>query len=609
MTNISTIGNITPYEYQNDSIEAIKNHIRKEFADFQNTGRVRPAIFEGYVSCGKTIILGALANHCVNVGAKILMLARIGELVEQDAAECWEMDTRNSIYSASLGVKSTHYSCVVGTEGTVANALDGDFKSWIPHVIAIDEAHEVNWRDVMSENPTTQYGQILKHFMCANPKVAIVGVTGTPYRGTESIIGPFWEVALEPKINREFLVDNGYIVPTVFGFSHDDVGYDLGEFAPKSELGTEDFSSSELAAMAEKMDVTTTHKIMREVVELTRDRNKVMITCASEKHCLEAAEVLPDGTWGVVTQSTKKADRKKILDGAKDSDSPIKYIFQIGCLTTGLNRPLIDTSVILRKIGSLTLLVQLLGRGMRLLKPEHVEAGVIKNDHLCLDYTETMASMQAMFDDPLLDQAELERAKKTAELITCPVCYTENSEHARRCIGGDDLGGRCEHFFCKTKDCVKCGVQNDPSARDCRGCGHTMIDPNKDLAGKHYTADDWKPVKSMDMVTCRNGGVLVIIKFDCLDFEGNPEEAKLFFNPWSGQGGRRVWQQSFVNRFINCRTWQNKIMAMPDNRAVCGMKSAFDTPVMATHRISEKGYSVVHGLKFRSRKLMGSKRN
>lgn len=611
--NIPTIGKVTPYPYQWEICEAIKEHIREQWREFDKTRHVKAAFVEAYVSAGKTILLGAIANHATQVGAKVLILARQSELVEQNSDECWNMDTPNSIYSASLNTKSTHFNCVVGTEGTVANALDTDFNDWVPHIILVDECHTISWRDVMGESKT-QYAQIINHFKRKNPKVAIIGVTGTPYRGIESIQGPFWEEALEPKIDRQFLVENGYIVPTLFGFGHDDVKYDLDEFGPKSELGTEDFSSSELAAMQEKMDLSTTQKIMREVVEIAKDRNIVMVTCASLRHCEEAASVLPRGSFGIITQATPLKERRDILEKAKTGD--IKYLLQIGCLTTGLNRPLIDTSVILRRIGSLTLLVQLLGRGMRLLKPEHVEAGIVKHDHLVLDYSGTMNSMQAMFDDPLLEQAELERAKKENEIKHCPVCGTENSEHARRCIGRDGNGDRCE-FFWQSKICedlvtargtIKgCGAENDSTAKECRKCGKTLIDPNKALSGTHYSDEDWAEVISMDIKPCNNGGILVLINLDRM-CDGKPEVAKLFYNPWSSPGSKRIFEQQFVNRFVSSWQWRKKVSAMPNNQALLKMKAMIMTPTHITHRLNDKGRSVVHGIQFRSgRKMMGSK--
>ncbi|MFW0778511.1 MAG: Hint domain-containing homing endonuclease, partial [Rickettsiales bacterium] len=357
-----------------------------DYYGFEIDGPDRLYMMGDFTVTHNTIMLGTIANHCQNVGAKCLIMADQGELVEQNSDECWNMDTKNSIYSASLGRKSTHFPVVVGTSGTIVKSLEKSFKDWVPHIVLIDECHRVNWRDCMSDEPTTNYGRILKWFKHLNPRLVVVGVTGTPFRGTESIKGPFWQHKIGESINREYLVDNGYIVPTVFGFS--DTQYDLDGFAPRHEFGTEDFSASELAEMERLMSVDTTAKIMQEVIQVAPTRNMVMITCASERHCKDAARHLPDGSYGIITQSTRKKERKSILDKAKTGE--IKYLLQIGCLTTGLNRPLIDTSVILRRIGSLTLLIQLLGRGMRLLKQEHIDAGIHKADHLVLDYSGTM---------------------------------------------------------------------------------------------------------------------------------------------------------------------------------------------------------------------------
>ena len=191
---IPKLGKITPYPFQWKVIENTKNFIRKQFrGEIDN----QPSFIHAYVSAGKTIIAGALAVHCQSVGARLLILARTGELVEQDAEEVFNMGGACSLYSASLGQKSVYYSTVVGTEGTVANALDKEFSTWIPHIILIDECHEVSWQSVIDETDN-QYARIINHFKKLNPKLVIVGMTGSPYRGVESIKGPFWKHEIEP---------------------------------------------------------------------------------------------------------------------------------------------------------------------------------------------------------------------------------------------------------------------------------------------------------------------------------------------------------------------------------------------------------------------------
>lgn len=616
---IPTLGKITPYPFQWEVITNIKNHIRKQL---KREIKPTPAYINCYVSAGKTIIAGAVANHCHSVGAKLLILARTGELVDQDQQEVWNMDSPCSIFSASLGRKSTHFSTVVGTEGTVANALDTKFTEWVPHVIIIDENHQVPWQDVLDEGDSC-YSKIINHFQRLNPNVCIIGMTGSPYRGIESIRGPFWKEELKPAIDRKFLVENEYIVPTIFGYGHDDVQYDLKK-SNIDEVGTKDFSNSQLEELHEQMSLTTTQLIMREVMEKTKDRLCVLITCAGGKHCEEAVAVLPDDEYAIITDKTSSKLRFQILSdhkaGLLNSRGTFryKYIAQIGCLTTGINLPLLDTSVLLRPIGSLTLLTQLLGRGMRLLKSEHAEAGYSKHDHLALDYSGTMAAMHQMFDDPFLEDAVLAKSKEQNMLLECPDCRTMNSEHARRCIGPDSLNNqpddRCGYFW-QSRKCEDqlvngllkakgCGCDNDTAARECRNCHVQLIDPNAKLTNKSYDAGDWKPVLRMNIeVDGKNqDGITVTYWLDVFDENGKQEIAKVNF--WAIKaGGKRTWTSNFVRRHINGYSFQQKILGMTPFQVLAN-KAMFDKPIMITHRINEKGKSIVHGLKFNSGKTM-----
>lgn len=609
-----TFGKNTLRPYQAEAHDVTVNYIRQQISAYMKEGKQpEAAVVSGYVGCGKTLLLGGIASHCSDKNLKCLTIARQGELIRQNSEEAWIMDAPTSVYSASLNSKSTHYSCVAGTEGTIVNALDTDFASWLPLIIQIDECHMVNWDDYLNGGQT-DFAKILRHFnMLADriqaenpdlpiPRPIVIGFTGTPYRGTESIIGPYWKKQL-CEIGREYLVDNGYLVPTIFGFGHDDVQYDLKGFDDVDEVGTKDFSVSQMETMREQMNLSTTHKIMREVVDLTRSRNGVLITCAGIQHCEEAAQVLPAGTWRIVTSGTPDAERMDTLDKAKRGE--IKYVLQIGCLTTGVNVPLWDTSVILRRIGSLTLLVQLLGRGMRLLKDEHTDAGFSKEDHLVLDYAQTMPAMINMFNDPILEEAELSRAKEAFEIIHCPECGTENSEHARRCIGRGSDGGRCEYFF-KSRECVDlmrgefviskgCGAENDIAARFCRICNNTLIDPNAALVGKHYTDADWKPVTRMEIeVTGKSGnGIKVSYFMDSYDVNGLQEVARV--NYWAIlEGGARVWKSKFLAKHV-LGGWGmvGKVSKMKPAEILVN-KRLFKTPTQITHRINAKGESIVN---------------
>jgi superfamily II DNA or RNA helicase len=186
----------------------------------------------------------------------------------------------------------------------------------------------------------------------------------------------------------------------------------LNEFKPKAE-NKGDYTKKELQEMDAKIqsELTMTERIMEEVVQRCKNRNGVLITCAGKEHCKQVAQCLPKGAWGIVTDQTPTNKRREILRKAKSGE--LKYVIQVGCLTTGINVPVWDVCVILRRIGSLTLLTQLIGRVLRTLKQEHIDAGFEKSDALVLDYTDTFESMGDFFDDPILDKALARKAQET----------------------------------------------------------------------------------------------------------------------------------------------------------------------------------------------------
>lgn len=579
-------------EYQepahNATIEHCRNSIEAAFHDMS-------------VGAGKTVNIAFFVDHIANNGGHVLVLARQGELVQQNADDCRAIGRNCSIYSASLGKKSTYYPVIFGTEGTVCRALDGDFKERKFNALLIDECHMVDWQDCLLDDPQTQYGKIIKHLKSLNPKMRIIGYTGSPYRGKESIKGDFWKKQLS-QVGTYQLINLGYLVPPVFGFGDDDHAYDLSEFKKTDQH--EDFTQKELAAMGRKItkDKTKTQVIIEEVIERTKNRLGVLITCASKKHCEQVAEFLPSGTWGIITDSTSTKERIKILDGAKDG--AIKYVIQIGCLTTGVNIPRWDCCVILRKIGSLTLIIQLVGRVLRTLKNEQIEQGIEKHDALVLDYTDTFESMGDIYDDPIIQQAVIANKNKPKEVKICPKCESLNSEFAVRCCAPDDKSddGRCDYFF-NYNECGNCGAHNAPTARDCRQCGAVMIDPNSALKNKAYTDADYKPVDKMTLIKTKNGKLCVEYTLKSTYHKNGieyPEVAKEYFDVNSTILYEKARWRKFIEQHICGQQFQRTFLNFKTINAVINMKAMLDVPTEITHRINDKGFSIINRKRFRS---------
>lgn len=574
-----------------------------------------PAYHNMSVGAGKTINIGFMCQHVTNKGGKVLVLARQGELIQQNSDDAWSIGVKNSIFSASLNKFSTVFDCVMGTEGTVANHLLNAFSQWVPSLVLIDECHHVDWQDVEAcvaamrtganfyDAEFGQYAKIIAHFMLKNPKLRIVGYTGSPYRGTDSIKGGFWKHQLSD-VGTLRLISLGFLVPPVFGFGDDEHHYNLEEFKPSGGEGAHDFTPKELAAMGRKLckERTMTEQIMDLVQREAQNRLGVLITCASKKHCEQVAECLPAGTWGIVTDDTSTKARKTILDKAKAGE--LKYVIQISCLTTGVNVPRWDFLVILRRIGSLTLITQLVGRVLRHLKPEQQAAGLIKNDALVWDFTDTFESLGTVYDDPMLTQAMAQRSgDKRADMIECPKCSTLNSKHARRCSGIDLKNQRCDHFW-QFRECKACGAHNDTTAKECRECHAVLIDPNTKLLGKAYTDADFKPVLRFKASPGKGDNIIVTYELDAEysdDGVIKKEIAREFFSPFSTQPHiKNMWYRWLMqhsplpdkkNQIIRFRT-AAEIAAAINQHA--------EAPTHITHRINDKGYSVINRKKFAS---------
>lgn len=597
--------------YQKDAHQATISHCRKTN---------EPALHNMTVGAGKTISIAFDVKHVVDKGGQAVVLARQGELIEQNSDDYRFIGGKCSIFSASLNRASTFYPAVFGTEGSVCRALQEHFNYRVDF-LAIDEAHMVNWKDVLlcreehqkgfdiyenkDENGKTKYSQfaiIITHFYSLNPKLRIIGYTGSPFRGSETVYGDFWKHELS-NVSTYQLISEGFLVNPVFGFGDENHHYDLKEF-DKTEEGAGDYTQKELQAMGRKItkDKDMTQSIMEEVIHRTKDRLGVMITCASKKHCEQVAECLPDGSWGIVTDSTSTKERRRILADAKIGK--IKYLIQIGCLTTGINIPRLDTSVILRKIGSLTLVIQLLGRVLRTLKPEQIDAGLKKDDALILDYTDTLELMGNIYDDPIIDKATAAKAKQEHNQIECPKCKTANSEFAVRCIGGDTQSndGRCEHFF-KSTMCLNCETENSPTAQNCRSCGAVMIDPNSKLVRKAYTDADYKPVRKMHYTETGTGKLCVSYELESTYKKNGmeyPEVAKEYFDVCNDDRVQRARWYKFIEQHIQGRNFRNGMARTRTVADVIRNKAMFDTPVEITHRVNDKGFSIINRKKFRT---------
>lgn len=551
--------------FQKPAVTALCRHFRsRETTKFGERDIHPPIIVSASVSSGKSVMLAECAKAIRDSGELkrrtvfIMVIQRQGLLCSQNSDAAWSIDLNNSIFSASCGNrKSTHYQVVYATEGTLARALEQyRFSPWTaeelqktpewrasarkfhPDLILIDEGHQVPF-----ESPDSQYMKTLMHFYDCKPHMRLACMTGSPFRGTNSIVGDtpqhLWKkvASIEPDdpdypeggvgngiISTEFMIEQGWVVAPQFGFPDDEnTHYDF------SHLSTETWDYPEAELDAAVSDKELCLAICADFVRKSKDRKGVLIFASTQRHTRQIAAALkligvdPEQV-GVIIDSTSQKEQTRILTAAKAGK--LKFVINVGVLTTGVNVPWWDTIVLMRPIAAIVLLIQAIGRILRLLIEDGdmpmVERDALtaelrkmliaasgKPDSLVLDYANVMDVLGALYENPVLEMAELEKAKKEGkELIECPKCMadhgiqTMNSPTARRCIGmtgRDPLTGaaqRCDHFW-HFRLCPGCMTQNDQVARECRSCKRMLIDPNAALNNKHYVDGESIPVRSM----------------------------------------------------------------------------------------------------------------
>ncbi|HCG7181960.1 TPA: DEAD/DEAH box helicase [Vibrio parahaemolyticus] len=456
--------------YQADSVKAVIHYFRKHST---------PAVIVLPTGAGKSLVIAELARLAKG---RVLVLAHVKELVEQNHAKYEGYGLKGAIFSAGLGRKETDQQVVFASVQSVVRNLDS-FKNQFS-LLVIDECHRV------PDDKNSSYQKVITHLRELNPGIKVLGLTATPYR-----LGMGWIYQYhtrgqvrteEPRFFRDcifelpirYLLDENFLTPARM-MDAPVLSYDFSQLKPAN---TGRYKEAEMDMVIDKAK-RATPQIVEQIIQYARERKGVMIFAATVRHAQEIHGLLPEGETAIVIGDTPTPERDAIIQAFKNRE--IKYLVNVSVLTTGFDAPHVDLIAILRPTESVSLYQQIVGRGLRLSEG--------KNECLVLDYAGNSYDLyQPEVGDPKPDS--------TSEIITipCPACGFNNNfwgkldsngfllEHfGRRCQGyfeDEDTGERehCGYRF-RAKYCGECGADNDIAARICHECDATLVDPDKKL--------------------------------------------------------------------------------------------------------------------------------
>ncbi len=456
--------------YQADSVKAVIHYFRKHST---------PAVIVLPTGAGKSLVIAELARLAKG---RVLVLAHVKELVEQNHAKYEGYGLKGAIFSAGLGRKETDQQVVFASVQSVVRNLDS-FKNQFS-LLVIDECHRV------PDDKNSSYQKVITHLRELNPGIKVLGLTATPYR-----LGMGWiyqyhtrgQVRTEEsrffrdcifELPIRYLLDENFLTPARM-MDAPVLSYDFSQLKPAN---TGRYKEAEMDMVIDKAK-RATPQIVEQIIQYARERKGVMIFAATVRHAQEIHGLLPEGETAIVIGDTPTPERDAIIQAFKNRE--IKYLVNVSVLTTGFDAPHVDLIAILRPTESVSLYQQIVGRGLRLSEG--------KNECLVLDYAGNSYDLyQPEVGDPKPDS--------TSEIITipCPACGFNNNfwgkldsngfllEHfGRRCQGyfEDENTGEREHcgYRFRAKYCSECGADNDIAARICHECDATLVDPDKKL--------------------------------------------------------------------------------------------------------------------------------
>lgn len=456
--------------YQLESVDKTLQHFRREKS---------PALIVLPTGAGKSLVIAELARLA---RGRVLVLAHVKELVEQNHEKYESMGLSAGIYSAGLNRKNSEEKVIFGSIQSVARAEESFFLGFT--LLIIDECHRVS----MDED--TQYLEVINKLNSYNDSLCILGLTATPYR-----LGLGWtyQYHLPKKLIRtrekrffhkclfeldlKYMIDNGYLTPPLV-IDAPVASYDFSSLLLQGNR----FVQAEIEKLL-KDQKRITPVIVKNIIDVSAERKGVMIFTSSVSHAEEILKLLPPFVSAMVIGDTASDERVEIIEAFKRQE--LKFLVNVSVLTTGFDAPHVDVIALLRPTESISLFQQIVGRGLRLFPG--------KEDCLVLDYTGQGHSLYA---------PEIEENKKHKDSVLvqvpCPVCETLNDfwglldsegnlvEHfGRKCGGFTSLESNGELIECgfrfRFKLCDSCGCEQDISARQCQECKNILIDNDKKL--------------------------------------------------------------------------------------------------------------------------------
>lgn len=407
---------------------AFRDRCRDALKTRKNTLGIAPT------GAGKTVMLSAIAG---TMGGTQLVLQHRDELVEQNERTFRKVNPRTPTSFFVADYK--RWAQAGGTTFSMIQTLCRDKNlETMPRLdrIIVDEGHHA---------VADSYLRVIHHARKMNPELELLLVTATPSRSDRRTLRTLVDNVAD-QITLSELIREGHLVrPRAFVIDTG-VQEELAALKPKR---FEEFDQAAVEKIMNKRAIND--KVVEKWRAQAGDRQTVVFT-STVQHAKDVAEafVRAGVDARVVHGDMADGDRKATL---RDFDAgKFQVVVNVAVLTEGWDCQPVSCVVLLRKESDKSVLIQMVGRGLRKLDPERYP-GRHKDDCIILDFGYSLHAHRGLEQTIRIDTQEGGKdcpecaAHVPAALHECPICgfewprsVVEKVEASRDGEGMNELG-------------------------------------------------------------------------------------------------------------------------------------------------------------------------
>lgn len=382
------------------------------------------AILSLCTGSGKSLLIADISKDVIQKkdNTRIIILSHVSEILQQNASQLLRLWPKSpvGVYSASLRSKQVGSRIVVA--GIQSVHKKANVMGWFSLVI-VDECH------LLSDKDQGMYRNFINDLRRINPNIKILGLSATPWRTKGGLLTegetPLFDDIVYTYSMRQ-AIDDGFLCPLISKYS-----VSQADLSNVSTLAGE----FNLGEMAEAFDnEILTQAAIKEIIHYGQDRKAWLLFGSSVKHAMHLCSTLLANNveTACITGETPTLERDGILRMFKCGEK-YRAITNNNVLTTGTDIPRIDLIAMLRATKSSGLLLQAVGRGVRL-SPE-----TNKEQCLFLDYGGNLERFGCI-DQIEAPSQRKKRDKAEMPMKVCPTCRSVHAISVREC-------GDCGYIF------------------------------------------------------------------------------------------------------------------------------------------------------------------